>query len=56
MLLDKNFEVEFAKVYPNFTKKLILLNEQLTFTEVKICMYIKMNFSNKQILDLMYIS
>ena len=56
MLLDKNFEVEFAKVYPNFTKKLILLNEQLTFTEVKICMYIKMNFSNKQILDLMHIS
>ena len=56
MLLDKNFEVEFAKVYPNFTKKLIQLNEQLTFTEVKICMYIKMNFSNKQILDQMHIS
>ena len=56
MLLDKNFEVEFAKVYPNFTKKLIQLNEKLTFTEVKICMYIKMNFSNKQILDLMHIS
>ena len=56
MLLDKNFEVEFAKVYPNFTKKLIQLNVQLTFTEVKICMYIKMNFSNKQILDLMHIS
>ena len=55
-MLDKNFEVEFAKVYPNFTKKLIQLNEQLTFTEVKICMYIKMNFSNKQILDLMHIS
>ncbi len=56
MLLDKNFEVEFAKVYPNFTKKLIQLNEQLTFTEVKICMYIKMNFSNKQILELLHIS
>ena len=56
MMLDKNFEVEFAKVYPNFTKKLIQLNEQLTFTEVKICMYIKMNFSNKQILELLHIS
>ena len=55
-MLDKNFEVEFAKVYPNFTKKLIQLNEQLTFTEVKICMYIKMNFSNKQILELLHIS
>ena len=56
MLMQQNFEIEFAKVYPNFTKKLIQLNEELTFTEVKICMYIKMNFSNKQILDLMHIS
>lgn len=56
MLIKQNFEMEFAKVYPNFTKKLIQLNEELTFTEVKICMYIKMNFSNKQILDLMCIS
>ena len=56
MLMQQNFEIEFAKVYPNFTKKLIQLNEELTFSEVKICMYIKMNFSNKQILDLMHIS
>ena len=56
MLVQQNFEIEFAKIYPNFTKKLIQHNEELTFTEVKICMYIKMNFSNKQILDLMRIS
>ena len=56
MLLEKIFEVEFSQVYPNFTRKLVQLNEQLTYTEVKICMYIKMNFSNKQILDLMHIS
>lgn len=56
MLIKQNFEIEFAKIYPNFTKKLIQLNEELTFTEVKICMYMKMNFSNKQILDLMCIS
>ena len=54
--MKQNFEIEFAKIYPNFTKKLVQLNEQLTYTEVKICMYIKMNFSNKQILDLMHIS
>ena len=36
--------------------KLIQHNDELTFTEVKICMYIKMNFSNKQILELMHIS
>ena len=56
MLLEKIFEVEFSQVYPNFTRKLVQLNEQLTYTEVKICMYIKMNFSNKQILDLIHIS
>lgn len=56
MLVQQNFEMEFAKIYPNFTKKLIQYNDELTFTEVKICMYIKMNFSNKQILELMHIS
>ena len=53
---ELNFEIEFAKVYPDFTQKLIYLCEDLTFTEVKICMYIRMNFSNKQILGLMQIS
>ena len=56
MLTEQIFEVEFAKIYPNFTKELIRLNNELTITEVKICMYIKMNFSNKQILDIMHIS
>ena len=56
MIVQQNFEIEFAKIYPNFTKNLIQYNDDLTFTEVKICMYIKMNFSNKQILDLMHIS
>jgi len=51
-----NFEIEFAKIYPDFTQKLVNLNGELTFTEVKICMYIRMNFTNKQILDLMQIS
>ena len=51
-----NFEIEFAKNYPDFTQRLVNLNGELTFTEVKICMYIRMNFTNKQILDLMQIS
>ena len=51
-----NFEIEFAKIYPDFTQRLVNLNGELTFTEVKICMYIRMNFTNKQILDLMQIS
>ena len=56
MLTEQIFEIEFANIYPNFTKELIRLNNELTITEVKICMYIKMNFSNKQILDIMHIS
>ncbi len=56
MLLEQNFEIEFAKIYPNFTKRLININRDLTFTEVKVCMFIRMNFSNKQILKFMEIS
>lgn len=56
MVAEQNFEIEFAKIYPNFIKKLIRLCSNLTYTEVKICMYIKINFSNKQILEYMDIS
>jgi DNA-binding CsgD family transcriptional regulator len=56
MVAEQNFEIEFAKIYPDFTKKLIKLNTDLTFTEVKICMYLRINFSNKQILEYMDIS
>ena len=56
MVAEQNFEIEFAKIYPNFTKQLIQLNNNLTFTEVKVCMYLRINFSNKQILDYMDIS
>ena len=56
MVAEQNFEMEFAKIYPDFTKNLIQLNSDLTFTEVKICMYLRINFSNKQILEYMDIS
>ena len=56
MSLKNNFEIEFAKIYPDFTKKLIQLCNKLTYTEVKICMYLRLNFSNKQILEYMNIS
>lgn len=56
MVAEQNFEIQFAKIYPDFTKNLIQLNSDLTFTEVKICMYLRINFSNKQILEYMDIS
>jgi len=52
----QNFEFEFAKIYPNFTKNLINLNGGLTYNEVKVCMLIRMAYSNKQILKLMNLS
>ena len=56
MSLKINFEIEFAKIYPDFTKKLIQPCNKLTLREVKICMYVRLNFSNKQILEFMDIS
>lgn len=56
MSFNVNFELEFAKIYPDFTKKLVKACNDLTFTEVKICMYLRVSFSNKQILEFMDIS
>ena len=56
MVSEQNFEIEFAKIYPNFTRDLIRSCGDLTYTEVKICMYLRINFSNKQILEFMNIS
>jgi DNA-binding CsgD family transcriptional regulator len=47
----QEFEIIFAKVYPDFTKKLVQKVDELTPTEIKICMLIKMSFSNSQILS-----
>ena len=52
----QEFEIIFAKVYPDFTKKLVQNVDELTPTEIKICMLIKMSFSNSQILDHLKIS
>ena len=43
------FELEFAKTYPRFTKKLIRLANDLTSKEIKICMLLKMNYDAVQI-------
>jgi len=46
----ENFEIRFAKIYPNFTKDLVTVVDDLTPSEIKVCMCIKMSFSNNQIL------
>ena len=45
----KNFELTFAKIYPNFTKKLLKISDELTSVEIKICMFLKMNYSSSNI-------
>lgn len=52
----KSFEVTFAKIYPDFTRDLIKSCGKLTSTEVKVCMMLKINYSNKKILDELNIS
>ena len=52
----KSFEVTFAKIYPDFTRDLIKSCGALTSKEVKVCMMLKINYSNKKILDQLNIS
>jgi DNA-binding CsgD family transcriptional regulator len=52
---NKKFEVTFAKIYPDFTKNLVLKGN-LSPSEIKICMCIKMSYSNIQIKEHMKIS
>ena len=47
--INEHFEVRFAQTYPDFTKKLVGTYNSLSFQEVKVCMFIKMSFSNRQI-------
>jgi len=52
----KNFEFKFAKIYPNFTRNLVEACGELTSTEIRVCMLIKMNYSNKEIIKNLNIS
>ena len=52
----KNFELTFAKIYPDFTRDLIKSCGALTSSEVRVCMMLKINYSNKEILDQLNIS
>ena len=53
---SKKFELTFAKIYPDFTKKLIQSTSNLTPQEVRVCMCMRMSFSNAQIREHLNIS
>ena len=52
----KNFEFKFAKIYPNFTNNLIKTCNELTSSEVRVCMLLRMSYPNKDILKKLDIS
>ena len=54
--VTESFELKFAKIYPDFTKDLVNLVDNMSPSEIKICMCIKMSYSNVQIKDYMKIS
>jgi len=51
-----HFEVIFARTYPDFTKKLVGKIGNLTFNEIRVCMYLRMGYSNKKICSQLDIS
>ena len=51
-----NFEITFAKIYPDFTKNLVRDTNGFTPQEIKVCMCIKMSFSNAKIQEHLKIS
>ena len=52
----KKFELTFAKIYPDFTKRLVKVSNNLSPQEIKVCMFVKMSFSNTQIQEHLKIS
>ena len=50
------FELEFAKAYPTFTTNLSKAAPNLTSREIKISMYLRLNYDSKQIQDQLEIS
>lgn len=55
-LETKNFEFKFAKIYPYFTSSLIKTCNELTSSEVRVCMLLRMSYHNKDIIKKLDIS
>lgn len=53
---DPLFVSLFKELYPDFYNKLMAINPDLTLTEQKVCFYLKLKFSSKEIADYTYVS
>ena len=56
MQTNLSFELEFAKAYPSFTSRLCKSAFNLTPREIKISMYLRLNYDSKQIQSQLEIS
>lgn len=56
MDLDLSFEIKFAQTYPQFTKKLVTVSDNLTAKEIKVCMLLKMNYNSNEIVKRLGVS
>lgn len=50
----KEFEIRFNQVHPNFHNKLLIDFPDLTPNELKLCSFLKMNMSSKEISQITY--
>ena len=46
-----NLKKLFVSNYPDYINKILTKSPNLTQSELRVCMYIKMNLSNKEILE-----
>lgn len=51
-----NFSLHFEKVHPSFFRNLKAKHDNITANELRLCAYLLMNMSNKEIALLLYIS
>ena len=56
MNANDDFEIMFAETYPNFTKKLVKLYGNLTYSEIRLCMLIRIGYPSNKILEILNIS
>jgi DNA-binding CsgD family transcriptional regulator len=51
-----DFELMFAEAYPSFTKNLVKTYSNLTYNELRLCMYLRMGYPSYKILKILNIS
>ena len=51
-----DFERMFAETYPKFTKNLVKQYDNLTYSEIRLCMFIRMGYPTNKLLKILNIS